>query len=1446
MHRRQMTSIARRLVILSAFLLLAITQNLNAQTTSGTLLGSVHDKSGAGVSDAKITVENNENGNRRATRTDDSGNYQLPNLPPGNYKVTASKTGFLEQTIKDFPLQFNQKNLIKLPLFTLKTAALNGRTVDTAGNILPNARVVVSNESGDVIREAITNQDGDFSVSNLPPDKYIINASWSGSSGEISASASISLDQIEVHAPILTLTRKTIDGQTQAHILASSFARFSLQTTAPQRALTAWLTTKNNQPITVNGNTMNTGGTIPTGATIDTPDQVPAAIDIGDAGVVELQPGSQIKLDFDENGNVRVKVFRGCVVVRKKPNVLPGEMELYTDAASEKTDKNRRQVGGCILPNGQLGPGASNQDDEKVAVMVHTVDLARASNFTSRQMTSLPVGGAAYMRSFDEFALLVAGVAPPPYTPGVRGPGVGFGIGTAGQFSVNGMRARSNNFSIDGSDNNDPDVGVRRQGFVAFVPQSIESVKEFSISTLLWDAELGRNFGSQVNAVSRYGGNHYHGELYALFTDSRLNARNFFDTRGKTPFTRTEAGGTLGGPIVRNRTQFFTSFERDIVNASSEQHFSTPSIAERSFFGGAAFRVSTSGFAPNTLGNFVNTVPLGNNVLSFYPVPNNPAGPYGANTFTQILPADGRANNFSLKLTHQFTTNNSLNARYNFTNDDRVLPSVKRAIRSTLESKTRSQDFSLIVDSGLRPKTFNQARFSYGRTVLDFLPYPGSPLIFSASSTDSINTNPGTVMRTSKTGPIGELLIEPFSSVGVDASSFPQRRINNTFQFADTLSTSLGNKSVGNHAIKLGANIRYYQFNTRQDRFYRPQVVYGPGFMDFGNTTTGPDSLVPTQPRTILTGVQLASVGLASALLQTITSDIPNSIISLRTRELHLFFNDNARVRPNLTIDVGIRYEYNAVPRDANGSFERSVQAIDPVIATASSSFSFTPAFEAKAYRTILSQRKTIYNPDLNNFGPHFGLAWSPGSDGKTSIRAGYGIYFDTSLGAIVTQSRNLYPREVQFNLDPFLVGFFPSGYDIFTLNNPALFTPAVVGGLLLRSGTCNSYASCNQYNGTAGNFATAIDLLLRNNDLLPFASGGGLAFTLPEEKMPTAYAQHWHLTFERELFGEYLFSAAYVGTRGTHLTRLTTPNGGPNIMASIAMSSKLNGAALPVPTLVTQLTQSSGFLGLCPAARPCVTQRPNPNLGAYQLYSNSASSNYHALQLEARKRYGHNYQFTAAYTWSHAIDDVSDVFAIGGASLVAQDSFNLRAERADANFDIRHRFAASVLWDLPFYRNSKSGAGRLLKDWQLASIFQAHTGQPFTLNVAFDANGDGNLTDRPSNMSGITFVGGGGPQRLALAPGRGLADFVTFGQDGAVGRNTVRGDNFIDLDLSVGRTFKFGETKNLTFRAEFFNAVNRANFGLPVRVIGAPGFGSAVDTVVPGRTIVLVLKSAF
>lgn len=165
---------------------------------------------------------------------------------------------------------------------------------------------------------------------------------------------------------------------------------------------------------------------------------------------------------------------------------------------------------------------------DEVGQLTNSNDATRRANADERQVARLPLAG---IRTFDDFALLAAGVVPPPQVKGVAGPGIGAGIGTAGQFSVNGQRARSNNFTVDGSDNNDEDVGVRRQGFVSLVPQSIESIREFQIVTQLWDAEVGRNVGSQVNAVSKSGTNQWHGTLYDFFNHQALNARNFLITR---------------------------------------------------------------------------------------------------------------------------------------------------------------------------------------------------------------------------------------------------------------------------------------------------------------------------------------------------------------------------------------------------------------------------------------------------------------------------------------------------------------------------------------------------------------------------------------------------------------------------------------------------------------------------------------------------------------------------------------------------------------------------------------------------------------------------------------------------------------------------------------------------------------------------------------------------
>ncbi len=323
---------------------------------------------------------------------------------------------------------------------------------------------------------------------------------------------------------------------------------------------------------------------------------------------------------------------------------------------------------------------------------INTADASRTGSFNETQVSVLPLGAATLTRSFDELALLLPGVAPPPQTLGsVAGPGQGAGVGTAGQFAVNGLRSRGNNFTVDGSDNNDEDIGVRRQGFVALIPQPIESIKEYQIITLLAPAQFGRNLGGQVNAVSKSGGNETHGALYGLFNSSHLNARNPFDTAngarataltagndqpvllrqavngvsrdtaltianqsaGEDSFTLAKIGAVLGGPITRQKTFYFLSFEQQILNTAREENFAVPTVEQRGAFGSGATALAQNPF-DGTATRAYPTNSGGDAFFSLFPFANNPTGVYGPNTYTQVLPASGRGSVASGKLDHNF------------------------------------------------------------------------------------------------------------------------------------------------------------------------------------------------------------------------------------------------------------------------------------------------------------------------------------------------------------------------------------------------------------------------------------------------------------------------------------------------------------------------------------------------------------------------------------------------------------------------------------------------------------------------------------------------------------------------------------------------------------------------------------------------------------------------
>lgn len=1046
--------------------------------------------------------------------------------------------------------------------------------------------------------------------------------------------------------------------------------------------------------------------------------------------------------------------------------------------------------------------------------MVNTQDATHRANFDADQVQTLPLAG---IRSFDSLALLAPGVFPAPQTFGTAGPGLGPGVGTAGQFAVNGLRSRSNNFTVDGSDNNDQDVGVRRQGFVSLVPQSIESINEFQLSTLLPDAQAGRNFGAQVNAVSRSGSNSFHGTLYEYYNNASVNARNFFDytggpSGGQDRSTRNQFGLVLGGRIRKDRTHFFLSYERQDFKDTRENHFAVPTLAERRFLG---FDPAQSPAGESLAGKAV---------LDLYPLPNNPGGPYGANTLTRVLPADAIGNVASLKIDHRLASQHFFTARYNLTDDNSTIPSVGRAIDSTIGTDTRTQNLSLFLISQLRPSLANEFRFSYGRTRLGFRELPGGSFIFNRSGT-AVDRNGDGTFESSRTGPIGQLSIAPYSPIGVDVLNFPQSRTNNTFQFADTIS-----KGFVAHNLTAGVDIRRTQFNSLLDRNFRPLISFNGAFNRDPFLTDVNGNVV-----TFLKGADLASIGAPTGIFQTIATGAPDSTIGLRFTEMDLFLQDHWRVKSNFNLTLGVRYERNTVPEETHRRIEdtfnlagfpandpRRNNPNDPNVAASLAAFDRATV----GLKDFLAGRKKIYRDDDNNFAPRIGIAWDPFKDGKTAIRLGYGLYYDQILGSVVSQSRNVFPTFIPVDFSP---GFL--GFDRNILVNPFFIGRVDASGkpvfFLVSNGTINQFGGRpgDQRAGIGGLFAQTSQAL----SVLPGSTAGnGLAFTLPDANLRTPYAHHFTLTFERELFQDYLFSVAYVGTIGTKLMQFLTPNLGPN---SITFEQPDSNGRLSFVSVSPRLS----------GVGDTSSRRPDPRLGSYTVFASNGRSNFHSLQVALTKRASHHFQFTTAYTYSHAIDAVSDVFDTAGASALPQDSFNLRSERASSNFDARHRFAFSTIWDVPWLSQNW-----FLGGWRLSTLSSFQTGQPFTVISAIDVNEDGNLTDRLNSLNGLAILNDG-RTRLSLSPGTPLSSLLAReGQSGVIGRNTFRAQGIANVDFSVIKQFRFTEAFRVEFRAEAFNLFNRAHFGIPVRMLESPGFGQSIDTVGDARRIQFVFKVLF
>ncbi len=629
---------------------------------------------------------------------------------------------------------------------------------------------------------------------------------------------------------------------------------------------------------------------------------------------------------------------------------------------------------------------------DTLAVPVKKDSAALGTVIDNRQVTGLPLDG----RNFYELNLLVPGAVPAAQ-------------GSAGSvrgdfsFSVNGAREDSNNFLLDGVYNVDPKLntfGVR---------PSVDAVREYEMLTSTYDASFGRNPGAQVNVVLKSGSNEFHGSVFEFFRNGALDARNYFAPAGedRPQYQRNQFGFSLGGPIRRNKTFFFADYEGTRANEGITRLARVPSLLERAgdfsqtrdangnpVFVHDPFLVDMTGAplpcnATTQIGCFPgNVIPqarfdaIGRAIVALYPLPNRADA---LQNFVSSPTQRDRNDTFDVRLDHLLNENSNWVFRYSF--GDRNLfepfsgPGFSPLPGYGTQIPRRSQNIMLGETHIFSPSFINEARVAFNRVAIGVFQEKFGTSTNRAVGMPELSNNP-------RDFGLSFITITGYSPIG-DEGNNPQNSVTNTYQILDTATYTRGR-----HFFKFGFDFRFAQQNGFRD-------VQSRGFLTFVDST----------PQGQISGNALADL-LLGFPIRTGGARVDNAQ-HLRTESYDFFINDSFRVTPRLTINAGLRYEYNSPPVDA---FDRANI--------------YDPATRSLVPVGTNGIPRSGFEADKNNFAPRIGFAWTPTDSGKTVLRAGYGIYYDQSA---LAPGEALYFNAPYFDFNL----YFPLPGLPLTLSNP-------------------------------------------------------------------------------------------------------------------------------------------------------------------------------------------------------------------------------------------------------------------------------------------------------------------------------------------------------------------------------------------------------------------------
>ena len=1003
----------------------------------------------------------------------------------------------------------------------------------------------------------------------------------------------------------------------------------------------------------------------------------------------------------------------------------------------------RETITGIVLQAGQrarvditllVGDIAQEVTVEGITPLVKADSMDIGIVIENVELNELPLN----LRSFVQLNALDAGAA------SRTGANSSFYSRFGGNYSFQGSPSDSNNFLLDSISirgENDVRVGLRI---------SMDAIQEFKSETSLYSAESGRGAGGHISLVTKSGSNELHGSLFYFHRNDALDARNFFDPIGekKPEFRQHQFGATIGGPIVNDQTFFFFSYEGWRIGKSRTRRYSVPPVAFRngdfSSVSQPIYDPATTRDDPNNPGQLIrdpfpgNIIPadrinpVSRNVLNeLYPLPTEP----GDSQNLIASPFDKRDENLhTARIDHELSPNDRIFGRYSGVFDDTVDHIFTQLPNFADDFEVPSQNAVLSYTRTINAGTVNEVKVGYNRMTqfLQDVDFGGNIL----ANLGIMGTNPCCDYNPS-------MRISGFSRTGA-ISNAPNNRSENVYQFVDNLSYTRGD-----HTLGVGVDVRRIHINGG--------IENSPtGAFTFQNFYTRNLILDPATGTTISdasTGHAMADFFLGWT--RSSGTSVGDGVRHHRTYHVGVYVKDDWNATPNLTVNLGLRYEYFQPNVEINNKLSNFLPGDCSPFPTNCPNAALVSGDEAGQF----DLPEALFRSDLNNFAPRIGLAYRPFGNNRTVIRAGYGVYYtpQTTIQTMLLSSRN----------PPALLPFSFTG-DPFVPNLP---------------------------------IENAFPEALRASSLTPWAQN---------ENYRIGYNQHYTINVQRELANNLMLEVAYIGNKGAKLRLLRNIN-----------------QPTPGPGAFNPRRNFSGFVNIL-------------------MIDQFGKSIYHGVKINVDKRFSEGLGFLMSYNYSKVLDE-GGLFSFGeSGDQLRRDVFNPRGERGRSIFDSRQRFVFSYVWELPFGRGKPRAANLggfanwLVVGWQMSGITTLQTGTPVDVFSATDfANtGGGGRPDRVGNPNN-------GPQTPEEFFNTGAfvdPQVFTFG---TAGRNLTDGPGIINFDISVIKTTYLGENRRLQFRAEFFNAFNRANFEGPGVAYGTGSFGQ-LSAAADAREIQFGLKFFF